>query len=445
MITENDIKIFEEMKDEDFFSDKLTHIYFNCNVTQKSVTQLIEKIEQANLDIVLPTGAIIKPKPILIHISSNGGNLTEGMRLMSVFSLSSVPIATLVDNISASAATFLSINSHYRLINKYAFSLIHNYSLTGLFNDKINQLKNIIKLLDITFNQIIERYEQRTFLKKEKILNLLEHDLLLNAETCLKYGMVDRIIDIKQNKEKKIIKDIDIIVNSKYNNVMVSCDKTTEKIDSILFSNNLAPVILFPRRYSCGTLENDAEPDKESPSIIKTLNIIPRILCLKCPVYAIIEGSISIDDLLPLLFCDHIFIFDYALIVSNILYYYNSSGFFIEDNLRNTQEIFKIIKIILKEKTNMPEDMIQNINKKFSFIDAKKAVELKMCNSVINYNSFFKKNKRLSINASIIPESPNESHHKHLSENHEEIQKDSLPVLPEPQTHHKKKNVKKKK
>lgn len=412
MITEDDIKIFEEMSDEDFFTDKLTHIYFNTEVNQKSVTDLIKKIEDANLDVILPSGAIIKPKPILLHISSPGGSLTEGMRLLSVFALSSVPIATLVDNISASAATFLSINSHYRLINKYAFSLIHNYSLVGMIDDKINQLKNTIKILDITFNQIIERYEKRTFLKREQLLKILEHDLLLNADICLKYGIVDRIINIKNKKKKKVNTDLDVLLNSKFNSIMVSCEKTTEKIDNILFTNNLAPVILFPRRYSCTYNKDDVEFDKTSPSIIKTLNIIPRILCLKCPVYAIIEGSISIDDLLPLLFCDHIYIFDYALIVSNILYYYNSMGFFVEDNLRNTQEIFKIIKDILKEKTNMPEDMINDINKKFSFIDAKKAVELKICNSIIDYNNFFKKNKKLSINASIIP---HQSHHKKKS------------------------------
>jgi ATP-dependent Clp protease protease subunit len=414
MITQDDIKIFEDMSDEDFFSDKLTHIYFNSNVSQDSVSDLIRDIEDANLDQVLPSGAIIKPKPILIHISSNGGSLTEGMRMLSVFALSSVPIATIVDSISASAATFLSINSHYRLINKYAFSLIHNYSLVGKFHDKITQLKQTIKMLDITFDQIIERYESRTFLKKEQLLKILEHDLLLNANICLKYGLVDRIIDIKKNNNKKFTTDLDVILNTKFNSIMVSCEKSTEKIDNILFSNNLAPVILFPRRYSCNGNygDNDSDPYKSEPSIIKTLNIVPRILCLKCPVYAIIEGSISIDDLLPLLFCDHIYIFDYALIVCNILYYYDSSGFFIEDNLRNTKEIFKIIKSVLKEKTNMPNDMINDINKKFTFINAKKAAELKICNTVIDYNNFFKKSKRLSINASIIPP---QSHHKKTS------------------------------
>lgn len=409
MITTDDIKIFEEMNDEDFFTDKLTHIYFNTDVNQTSVTNLIKEIEDANLDIILDNGAIIKPKPILIHISSPGGSLSEGMRLISVFALSSVPIATLVDNLSASAATFLSINSHYRLINKYAFSLIHNYSLVGFIDDKINQLKNTIKLLDITFNQIIERYERRTFLKKKQLLEILEHDLLLNADTCFKYGIVDRIIDIKKSNKKKITTDLNIILNSKFNSIMVSCEKTTEKIDKILFTNNLAPVILFPRRYSCTQNKNDSDYNKNSPSIIKTLNIIPRILCLKCPVYAIIEGSISIDDLLPLLFCDHIYIFDYALIVSNILYYYNTTGIFLDDNLKNTTEIFKIIKDILKKKTNMSDIMIENINKKFSFINAKEAVKLKICNSVIDYNDFFKKTKKLSINASIVP---SQFHHK---------------------------------
>ena len=42
-------KLFDEMSDEDFFSNKLTHIYFNENVTDDSVTKLIETIREANI------------------------------------------------------------------------------------------------------------------------------------------------------------------------------------------------------------------------------------------------------------------------------------------------------------------------------------------------------------------------------------------------------------
>ena len=41
-------KIFDEMSDNDFFSNKFTHIYFNKRVTNKSVSELIDSIHLAN-------------------------------------------------------------------------------------------------------------------------------------------------------------------------------------------------------------------------------------------------------------------------------------------------------------------------------------------------------------------------------------------------------------
>ena len=131
-----DISIFENMSDEDFFSNKLTHIYFNDYVSNESIEKLIKSINEANKDIKTENGAILKPKPILIHISSHGGNMTAGMRLFSIFKLSSIPIATIIDNYSCSAATYLSINSPYRLINNFGYCLIHGYTITSKIKKK---------------------------------------------------------------------------------------------------------------------------------------------------------------------------------------------------------------------------------------------------------------------------------------------------------------------
>ena len=79
-----DISIFKNMSDEDFLSNKFTHIYFNDYVTNKSVNCLINEIKKANKPITNENGAIIKPKPILIHISSYGGQVSAGMRLLSI-------------------------------------------------------------------------------------------------------------------------------------------------------------------------------------------------------------------------------------------------------------------------------------------------------------------------------------------------------------------------
>ena len=60
---------FETLNDNDFFSNKLTHIYFNGNVDEKNVDNLINDIKNAN-KITEENGVIINPKPILIHINS---------------------------------------------------------------------------------------------------------------------------------------------------------------------------------------------------------------------------------------------------------------------------------------------------------------------------------------------------------------------------------------
>jgi len=134
---------FSTLSDKDFYSDKLTHIYFNSKVEDKSIDELISNIKTAT-------------KPILIHICSFGGNLTDGVRLLTVFKMSKVPIATIIDNYSCSAATFLSISSPYRVMNKYGFCLLHEYSISGFINKRRDYFVNSLKEIDRYFNVIID-------------------------------------------------------------------------------------------------------------------------------------------------------------------------------------------------------------------------------------------------------------------------------------------------
>lgn len=375
-----DISVFKNMSDEDFFSNKLTHIYFNEDVSDQSIDKLINEINKANYKTILENGTILKPKPILIHISSRGGNMTSGMRLFSVFTLSSVPIATIIDNYSASAATFLSINSPYRLINKYGFSLIHQYKYTGNINKKQKDLHNIINMYDTYFKKIIDIYLLKTKFKKDELVELLQHDLILNSDYCLEKGIVDRIINIdKRINKHEIITNINELIKTTNNYISISCDEDISALDNILFQDNLMPVIIRPRPNDCKE-NNDRNMQN---TIFETLNMIPRILALKAPIYALIDSPISIDDLLPILYCDYIFIFDYAYIVSNVLYFYNKQSLLLNDNIKNTELIFNIITNILKEKTKMTDEMIENIKNKFSIINPEEAKKLGLCNNII--------------------------------------------------------------
>jgi ATP-dependent protease ClpP protease subunit len=383
-----DVSVFEKMSDSDFFSNKLTHIYFNKNVDDESVNELINNIKEANKDITTSSGAILKPKPILIHISSYGGSVTAGMRLLSVFATSSVPIATIIDNYSCSAATFLSINCHYRLINNYGFCLIHGYSVSFNGKRKESDFKNLLKQYDMFFAKIIEMYKNRTKFEDTELKELLQHDLLLDANFCLKKGIVDRIITIEK-KSKKINKNINIreILNLNNNTIYISCNNSIKELDKILFEDNLAPIILKAKQEICKKDKNNKPytDDTLLTTFFETLNFIPRILNIKSPIYAIIDGPISIDDLLPMLYCDHIFMFDYAYIIGNILNFYDKTSLLLSDNIKNTELLFNIIDNILKENTKMTQENIDDIKNKFTIINSKDCKKLGLCNTIINY------------------------------------------------------------
>ena len=381
-----DISVFEKMSDSDFFSNKLTHIYFNKDVTECAVNELIASIKEAHKDITTTAGAILKPKPILIHISSYGGSVTAGMRLLGIFASSSIPIATIIDNYSCSAATFLSINSHYRLINNYGFCLIHGYSISFKGKKKERDFKNILKEYDLYFAKIIEMYKNKTKFEDEELNELLQHDLLLDPNFCLKKGIVDRIITIKKQK-KTLNKNINIqdILNLNNNTIYISCNNSIKELDKILFEENLAPIILKAKQETC-TKNKELDDDTILTTFFETLNFIPRILNIKSPVYAIIDGPISIDDLLPMLYCDHIFMFDYAYIIGNILNFYDKTSLLLSDNIKNTELLFNIIDNILKENKKMSQENIDNIKHKFTIINSKECKKMGLCNTIINYN-----------------------------------------------------------
>ena len=402
---------FDKLNDEDFYSDKLQHIYFNSTVSDENIDKLIEELRNANKTYE-EKGIIYKPKPILLHISSFGGNLVAGIRLLSIFQLSSVPIATIIDNYSCSAATFLSINSPYRVMNKYGFCLIHEYTISGYISKKRQQLMNSIEQTDTYFNTIIEMYKKKTKLSQKEIIDILQHNLLLDYNDCLKKGIVDRVISFpskKTNKktEKTQIDIKELLTKTDYNNLIISCKNDIKKIDKIVFNNGLQPVIVYPKHYECEKIsvnDNDGNHGNDSVNkdktktisgnftddtnllqfnIFYTLNLIPRIQSIKTKSYGIIDGPISIDDLLPLLYCDKIYMFEYSYIVCNLLYFYNSWSILLDDNVKNTNLLFGIIKSILKEKTKMSETDINNINSKFVILNAEQAKKMGICHEII--------------------------------------------------------------
>jgi ATP-dependent Clp protease protease subunit len=380
------ISIFDEMTDDEFFSDKLTHIYFNEDVSEESVLKLQKQIMEANKTVIV-NDIQLAPKPIIIHISSRGGDMYAGIRFLTIFKESRVPICTLIDNYAASAATYLAINSPYRIITEQGFVLIHQHSafIYGKREQLLNKVKRIEEIADLRYNL----YENKTKIAKTELDELMKHDLWLDAKKCLEKGIVDRILKpiekkIKNSKEYNYPFNI-LVKKTNLNNVYISCSGAKEIFDAILREkDNIKPLLIYPQGETC-SFAGEVAPIAPHYSVFTDgLSLIPRIQSLKTQSYCIINTTISLDDFIPMLYCTKKYMYSHLSIICNMIYY-RTFELLPNDTVENTKTIFELIKNILKEKTKIPQKTINNIDKEMIIFNAKDCLKYGLCDEIIEY------------------------------------------------------------
>ena len=129
---------------------------------------------------------------IFLHINSYGGSVMAGLSSVDYIRNSRVPVTTVIDGCAASAATLMSVVGARRLMHRHAYMLVHQLS-SGLWG-KYEELKDDMENCD-NFMKIIKKiYQEHTNIPKTKLDQILKHDLWWDAETCLKYGLIDEII-----------------------------------------------------------------------------------------------------------------------------------------------------------------------------------------------------------------------------------------------------------
>ena len=184
----------EDVKNEyGIIQDSNNDIYFYGPVTQRSCFELKNKINELDVkSSLMQIKYRIDPPPIHLHIQSNGGSLFHTLYMVDLIKNCNTPIYTYIDGFAASAATLISVVGKKRYITKNSLMLIHQLSgsESGKFDELEDQLTNM-KVLMMTIKNI---YLNNTNIHPLELNSLLKKDLWLNAETCLKYGLVDKIL-----------------------------------------------------------------------------------------------------------------------------------------------------------------------------------------------------------------------------------------------------------
>ena len=168
-------------------------IYYYSGVNRDSAVELNKKIgELESKALTLSNNLGILPPSIKLFINSGGGSLTAGISSMDTILRCKVPVHTYVDGFAASAATFLTVVGKKRFISRNSYMLIHQ--LSSNFWGKYSEFEDEKQNLDLMMKTIKDVYKKHTKLPMKKLDEILKHDLMWDANTCLKYGLVDEIV-----------------------------------------------------------------------------------------------------------------------------------------------------------------------------------------------------------------------------------------------------------
>jgi ATP-dependent Clp endopeptidase proteolytic subunit ClpP len=170
------------------------HIYFYTEVNKSSILELNKNIKSIGTQMLNVANGLDIPVPDLkLHINSPGGSLFDGLAAVDYVRRSKAPVHSIIEGMAASAATLISVMAHKRSINKHSYMLIHQLSAgaIGKFEELMDDMENNKTLMSAIQNI----YLQKTKIPAKLLKEILKKDIYFDAKQCLKYGLVDDIID----------------------------------------------------------------------------------------------------------------------------------------------------------------------------------------------------------------------------------------------------------
>ena len=131
-------------------------------------------------------------EPIIhLRINSYGGDVLAGLSTVDTIRSLKSHVYTYVEGAAASAATLITVAGKKRFIGKNSMMLIHQLSsvCSGTFERLNDEQQNNRRIMDL----IKSIYKQYTKIPMKELETILKRDLWLDSDTCLKYGIVDKV------------------------------------------------------------------------------------------------------------------------------------------------------------------------------------------------------------------------------------------------------------
>lgn len=179
----------EENDDSEFIKVVGNEVYFCGEVSQETVLELNVALRKLQRDLIIKCADLgIDPPEITLYINSSGGCVFSGLSAMDHIRTMRIPVTTVVDGCCCSAATFMLLGGHNRLMKENSFVLIHQ--ITNTFWGKFEEMKDDMETVSKLMDHIKNIYRRETKITESKLKKFMKRDIYLNSEECIRYGIV---------------------------------------------------------------------------------------------------------------------------------------------------------------------------------------------------------------------------------------------------------------
>ena len=129
---------------------------------------------------------------LTVWINSPGGDCISASQIYTMLKNHKSKVTVKIDGIAASAASVVAMAGDETLIAPTAMMMIHDPSTSAMGNKA--DMEKAIELLEEVKESIINAYETKSHLSRNKIAKLMSDETWLNAKKAQSLGLVDGIL-----------------------------------------------------------------------------------------------------------------------------------------------------------------------------------------------------------------------------------------------------------
>ena len=349
-----------------YIGDNVAHVYLYSVIDDESARSLTSRVTEANADHSTEA-------PIVVHINSPGGYVVSALTIVYAIQTSRRPVVTLVEGWAASAAAIIFLAGVRRIIAPHATVLFHEHSQAtwGRLGDLGTQLVQATSFGTGMADYVLKR----TKIRRDALQRLLRRDKLLDADTCVRWGVAHRLlVGAKLGALPEPARAATFFSHC------ADGSAEYEEFDRFMADAHRGPrpiTVHFGR--AC---END-DTTLADRAIIGQLPWLARIQVSVVPVTGVLDAPVTLVEAIPFIMSDRRIMLSTGSILVQRIESVQAVGAVAADHVENAALVHEFVRGLLRRRARVPASVMAHLEKGPYLITPRNALKWGLADEVV--------------------------------------------------------------